>query len=55
MLKLWLLCDEYKKVKIKEQDFSLLHLNISSLSAHINELKTDIIKLIPNLASYLDF
>ena len=28
-----------KKVKIKEQD-SLLHLNISSLSTHINELKT---------------
>ena len=32
--------NEYKKVKLKEQDFSLLHLNISSLSAHINELKT---------------
>ena len=32
--------NEYKKVKIKEQDFSLLHLNISSLLAHINELKT---------------
>ena len=29
-----------KKIKIKEQDFSLLHLNISSLSSHINELKT---------------
>ena len=26
-------------MNIKEQDFSLLHLNISSLSAHINELK----------------
>ena len=32
--------NEYKKVKINEQGFSLLHLNISSLSAHINELKT---------------
>ena len=32
--------DKYKKVKIKEQDFSLLHLNISLLSAPINELKT---------------
>ena len=33
--------NEYKKVKIKEQDFSLLHLSISSLLlAHINELKT---------------
>ena len=32
--------NEYKQIKIKEQDFYLLHLNISSLSAHINELKT---------------
>ena len=31
--------NEYKIVKIKEQDFSLLHLNISSLSADKNELK----------------
>ena len=32
--------NEYEKTKIKEQDFSLLHLNISSLPAHVNELKT---------------
>ena len=32
--------NEYKKTIIKEQGFSLLHLNISSLSAHVNELKT---------------
>ena len=32
--------DEFKKIKIKHHDFSLLHLNISSLSSHINELVT---------------
>ena len=32
--------NEYKKIKIKEEDFSLLHLNVSSLSAHMNVLKT---------------
>ena len=34
--------NEYKKVKIKEQDFSLFHLNISSLSDQINQLKTSL-------------
>ena len=28
----------FQKIKIKQQDFSLLHLNISSLSCHINDL-----------------
>ena len=31
--------DQFKKVKIKQQDF-LLHLNMSSLSSHINGLLT---------------
>ena len=39
--------NEFKKIKIKLHDFSLLHLNISSLSSHINELVT--IFLRPNL------
>ena len=31
---------EFKKVKIREQqDLSILHLNISSISAHINDLR----------------
>ena len=31
---------EFKKMKIREhQDLSILHLNISSMSAHINDLK----------------
>ena len=29
---------DFQKIKIKQQDFSLLHLNISSLSCHINDL-----------------
>ena len=29
--------NEYKKIKIKEQDFSLLHLNISSLPSQKNK------------------
>lgn len=38
-------CDYYsilkrKKIKMNEQDFSILHLNISSLSAHIDNLQT---------------
>ena len=32
--------DEFKKIKIKQHDFLLLHLNISSLSSHTNELVT---------------
>ena len=35
--------NEFKKIKIKHHDFSLLHLNILSLSSHINETKFDII------------
>ena len=31
---------EFKKVKIKQHDFSLLHLNIMSLCSYINELVT---------------
>ena len=31
---------EFKKMKIREQqDLSILHLNISSISAHINDLR----------------
>ena len=29
---------DFQKIKIKQQDFSLLHLKISSLSCHINDL-----------------
>ena len=29
---------DFQEIKIKQQDFSLLHLNISSLSCHINDL-----------------
>ena len=29
---------DFQKIKIKQQDFSLFHLNISSLSCHINDL-----------------
>ena len=37
-------CDYYtpyelNKIKVKQEDLSVLHLNISSLSAHINDLK----------------
>ena len=32
--------DEFRKIKIKQHNFSLLHLNISLLSSHINELIT---------------
>ena len=32
--------DEFKKIKRKQHDFSLLHLNLSSLSSHINKLVT---------------
>ena len=32
--------DEFKKIKIKQHKFSLLHLYISSLFSHINELAT---------------
>ena len=32
--------NEYKKIKVKEQDFSLLHLKMSSLSSYVNGLKT---------------
>ena len=32
--------NEFKKIKIKQHNFSLLHLNISLLSSHINELIT---------------
>ena len=31
---------DFRKVKNTQQDLSILHLNISSLSAHINDLKT---------------
>ena len=32
---------DFKKLKInKQQDLSILHLNISSISAHIDDLKT---------------
>ena len=29
---------DFQKIKIKQKDFSLLHLNISSFSCHINDL-----------------
>ena len=32
--------NEFKKLKIEQHDFSLLHLNISSLSSHIDEMVT---------------
>ena len=32
--------NEFKEIKIKQHDFLLLHLNISSLSSQINELVT---------------
>ena len=32
--------DKFKKIKIKQHDFSLLHLEIWSLSSQINELVT---------------
>ena len=31
--------EDLKRVKIKSQDLSILHLNISSISSHINDLK----------------
>ena len=31
---------ELKKLKVNEQDLSILHLNISFLSAHIDDLQT---------------
>ena len=31
--------EDLKKAKIKSQDLSIFHLNISSISSHINDLK----------------
>ena len=55
---------EFKKMKIREQkDLSILHLNVSSISAHINDLrnffnlvnqKTDIICISENRTSTKD-
>ena len=42
--------NEYKKIKIKEHDFSLLNLNISLLSDHTNELQ----KLLSQVATKFD-
>ena len=36
---------DFQKIKIKQQDFSLLHLNISSLSCHINDLIKNLTKI----------
>ena len=40
---------DFQKIKIKQQDFSVLHLNISSLSCHINDLVNFLVCLTLNL------